>query len=216
MSEPFPSVYVVDDDPSVRVRVARLLRSAGFLPETFASGNAVLDYLRAGASPDCLVLDVHMPGISGIDVQRRLVESAHPVPIVFITGRADVPTSVLAMKAGAVDFLSKPLQDELLLGAVREALDRHRRSCAEAAEREAYRAAYALLTARERQVMELVVRGLSNKQIAVELGVGEKTIKVHRGRVMKKMRVQSLAELVRAALKLDARSNGPHGGPLPG
>jgi FixJ family two-component response regulator len=202
MNEPSGAVFVVDDDPSVRKSLARLLRSAGYPVACFATAAEFLEYRSAHGSPGCLVLDFQMPGLSGLELQQELLGSPDTIPIVFITGHGDIPTSVTAMKAGAVDFLSKPFQDEDLLAAISEAIAGGRRQQIECAERDAVRERYEDLTARERQVMALVVRGLPNKRIAAELGIGEKTIKVHRGRVMTKMQVHSLADLVRAAFKI--------------
>jgi FixJ family two-component response regulator len=202
MNEPLPRVFVVDDDPSVRKSLARLLRSAGYQAETFATAAEFLDSRRVHDTPGCLVLDVQMPGLNGLELQRELLDSPDSIPIIFITGHGDIPMSVLAMKAGAVDFLSKPFREEDLLEAVRQAIASGGRKHAEYAERDAIQELYDRLTAREREVMALVVLGLPNKQIASKLGIGEKTIKVHRGRVMSKMQVRSLAELVRAALKI--------------
>jgi FixJ family two-component response regulator len=202
MNEPLPTVYVVDDDPSVRKSLARLLRSAGYQAETFATAAEFLDYRRVHDTAGCLVLDVQMPGLNGLELQSELLDSPNPIPIVFITGHGDIPMSVTAMKAGAVDFLSKPFQEEDLLEAIGEAIASGKRKRAEYAERAAIQELYERLTARELEVMTLVVRGLPNKQIASKLGIGEKTIKVHRGRVMSKMGARSVAELVRAALKI--------------
>jgi FixJ family two-component response regulator len=202
MNELPPRVCVVDDDACVRKHLAHLLRSAGYRAETFATAGDFLDHRRVDESPDCLVLAVDLPDLGGLELQRELLDSPNPIPIVFITCHGDIPTSVKAMKAGAVDFLLKPFHDEELLEAVREASACGKRNHAEFNERGAIQQHFARLTARERDVMSLVVRGLPNKQIGSELGIGEKTVKVHRGRVMSKMQVRSLAELVRAALKL--------------
>jgi FixJ family two-component response regulator len=209
MSEPLLTVFVVDDDPSVRKSLARLLRSAGYAAETFATAAEFLDRRRTLGAWGCLVLDVQMPGQSGLELQRELCQSPEPIPIVFITGHGDIPTSVAAMKAGAVSFLSKPLDGADLLEAVREAGVRARQQQAEYARRHAIEKRYELLTARERQVLALVALGLPNKQIASELGIGEKTIKVHRSRVMSKMEVRSLADLVRMALAIGISAE-PH------
>jgi FixJ family two-component response regulator len=202
MNEPLPTVFVVDDDWSVRKSLARLLRSAGYHAETFATAVEFLDHRRVRDTPGCLVLDVQLPGLNGLELQRELLDSSSPIPIIFITGHGDIPMSVMAMKAGAVDFLSKPFSDRALLDAIGEAIASGRRKRAEYAERDAIQERYERLTAREREVMAQVVRGLPNKQIASKLGIGEKTIKVHRGRVMSKMQVRSVAELVRAAFKI--------------
>ena len=205
MNEPLPTVYVVDDEPSVRKSLARLLRSAGYQAETFATAAEFLSYRRVHDTPGCLVLDVEMPAVSGLELQRELLDSTNPIPIVFITGHGDIPMSVTAMKAGAVDFLSKPFQEEDLLEAIREASASGRRKRAEYAERTAIQELYDSLTPREREVLAMVVRGLPNKQIASKLGIVEKTIKVHRGRVMSKMQVRSVAELVQVALKIEIK-----------
>ena len=195
-------MFVVDDDASVRKSLVRLLKSMGYPARAYASASEFLDDWRQDPAPGCLVLDVQMPGLNGLELQEKLRGLTQPIPIIFITGHGDIPMSVRAMKAGAVDFLAKPFQDEDLLRAVREALARHDQLLTENAEREAIAGLYATLTPREREVMALVVVGLPNKRIAAELGIAEKTIKVHRGRVMEKMMVQSVADLVRAAQKL--------------
>jgi FixJ family two-component response regulator len=202
MNEPSPTVFVVDDDPSVRKSVARLLRSAGFEAVAFASAVEFLELRPLHDAPGCMVLDVQLPGLGGLELQRKLLDSPNPIPIVFITGHGDIPTTVAAMKAGAVDFLAKPFQDEALLKAIRAAIANDRRKLAEIADLTAVNKLYDSLTARESEVMAMVAHGLPNKTIANRLGVGEKTIKVHRGRVMSKMKVRSLADLVRAALKI--------------
>lgn len=205
MNKPLPTVFVVDDDPSVRKSLARLLRSAGYHAESFATAVEFLEHRRVHDAPGCLVLDVQMPGLNGLELQQELLDSPNPIPIVFITGHGDIPMSVTAMKAGAVDFLAKPFQDEDLLRAIREASARSQQKWAEYAEREVIQERYETLTPREREVMALVVCGLPNKQIGSRLGIGEKTIKVHRGRVMSKMQVRSVAELVQAALKIEIK-----------
>jgi FixJ family two-component response regulator len=194
----FP-VFVVDDDASVRKALARLIRSAGYQVNTFASAREFLDRIKADQEPGCLVLDVRMPGLSGLDLQHELQSADISLPIVFMTGHGDIPMSVRAMKAGAVDFLPKPVKDAELLRAIEQARTRAAQEHAAATERQNILRRLETLTPRERDVMALVVRGLLNKQIAFELGTVEKTIKVHRARVMEKMQVESLAELVRIA-----------------
>jgi FixJ family two-component response regulator len=191
-----PIVFVIDDDRGVREATKSLILSVGLRVETFRTAQEFLSRKRPDA-PGCLVLDVRLPGLSGLDLQRELTKAGTPIPIVFITGHGDVPMSVQAMKAGAVEFLTKPFRDQQLLDAIQQAIDRdrvERRQRTEAAE---LRRRYELLTPREREVMGLVVAGLLNKQIAAELGTSEKTVKVHRGRVMAKLEVGSVAELVR-------------------
>ena len=202
MNESTPTIFVVDDDAAVRKSLVRLLRSAGYQAESFASAGEFLDHWQEHATMGCLVLDVQMPGLNGLDLQRELRSTPRSLPIVFITGHGDIPMSVMAMKAGAVDFLAKPFQAEDLLLAVGEAIASSAEEQSEQSEREGLEERYATLTPREREVMLLVVRGLANKRIATELGIVEKTIKVHRGRVMSKMQVRSVAELVLASLKI--------------
>jgi FixJ family two-component response regulator len=194
-------VYVVDDDASICRALARLLRSAGFAVQTFPSAKAFLDW-SAPDRPACLVLDIRMPGPSGLDLQSALREADRLLPIVFITGHGDVATSVRAMKAGAVDFLQKPFDDQELLACVQRALETSRAQRAERAERAMLGQRVACLTPREREVLRLVVTGMLNKQIADTLDIAEKTVKVHRGRVMEKMRAGSVADLVRMTAKL--------------
>ena len=190
-----PCVRIVDDDAAVLKSLDRLLRSAGFAVRTFPSSQ---DFLRQhdGSAPGCVVLDLSMPGIDGLQLQQALASSGDPCPIIFITGYGDVPTSVRAMKAGAVDFLTKPFDQQELLAAVRSAIDKDRSARAARAERSSIGVRVAALTPREREVMVHVVAGHLNKQIAAELGIAEKTVKVHRARVMKKMGAGSVAELV--------------------
>jgi FixJ family two-component response regulator len=193
-----PTVYVVDDEPAVLKSLARLLRAAGFRAETFSSARDFILRHKADA-PSCLILDVTMPGFTGLELQQWLARAYNPLPIIFITGYGDVPTSVRAMKAGAVDFLTKPVDEQALLKAIGDALRRDQEARAARAGLASIRERLARLTPREREVLEHVVSGQLNKQIAGDLGTVEKTIKVHRGRVMRKMEVESLAELVRLA-----------------
>jgi FixJ family two-component response regulator len=199
-SEDTPVVFVVDDDVSVRESLELLILSAGWQPETFTSAEDFLGRSRIDG-PSCLVLDVTLPNLTGLDLQKRIVDRAD-MPIIFITGYGDVPTTVQAMKAGAVEFLTKPFGSDVLLNAISQALERSRTSRAHEAELRVLRDCRASLTPREREIMALVVSGLLNKQIAAELGISEITVKAHRGRVMRKMRVDSLADLVRVAAAL--------------
>ena len=192
------SVFVVDDDPSVRKSLTRLIESAGYTVEAFASARDFLKAATAGG-PCCLVLDVRMPGMTGLDLQRTLAQAVHRIPIVFVTGQGDIPMTVTAMKAGAVDFLTKPFAARDLLDAVQRAVEKDTRNLGTEARSRSLHARVKTLTPRERQVFALVVTGMLNKQIAAQLGVVEKTVKVHRARVMDKMGAGSLAELVRLA-----------------
>ncbi|HTL59128.1 MAG TPA: response regulator transcription factor [Candidatus Limnocylindrales bacterium] len=194
-------VYVVDDDPSMRKAMGRLCHSAGFEVKMFASAREFLDR-EVPASPACLVLDVHLPGLSGLDLQAELAARHIQTPIVFITGQGDIPTTVRAMRAGAVDFLTKPFRNQDLLTVIRAAISKDQQLQPLQAEREALQRRLATLTPREREVFDHVIKGFLNKQIADDLGASEQTIKVHRGRVMQKMQVSSVAELVQAAVKL--------------
>jgi FixJ family two-component response regulator len=194
-------VFVVDDDASVREALGRLIRSEGLRVEAFASAAEFLTRPRADA-PCCLVLDVQLPDLSGLDLQRRMVDVNNEIPIVFITGHGDIPTTVRAMKAGAVEFLTKPLVEGDVLESIRQAIARDRVARDNQAETAAVRARYASLTPREGEVMELVVSGLLNKQIAGELGISEETVKVHRGHMVRKMGADSLAGLVRMSERL--------------
>ena len=195
-----PIVFVVDDDISVRESLESLIRSEGWQPETFASAQEFLDRPQA-LVPGCLVLDISLPGLNGLELQERLSAAGTSMPIIFITGHRDVPMTVKAMKAGAVEFLTKPFSDDVLLRAIRAAIERSRVALSRDAEIQVLRDCYASLSPRERQVMALVVSGLLNKQVGGELGISEITVKAHRGKVMQKMKADSFAELV----KMDAR-----------
>ena len=201
------TVYVVDDDAAIGRSLCRLIRSVGLDAVAFSSAQAFLDHPRsAGAA--CLILDVRMPGLGGLDLQTRLGTARNTLPIVFITGHGNVPTSVRAMKGGAVDFLQKPFNHDELIAAVQRALALSRQALSEAAVRTEIERRIRTLTPREKQVMDLVVKGLLNKQIASELGAAEKTVKVHRGRVMQKMQANSVADLVHMIERLE-RSSSP-------
>jgi len=201
MTDSPPIVFVVDDDPSVRDSVKRLITSVGLRVETFASTSEFLGAKRP-AAPACLVLDVRLPDVSGLEFQRDLAAANIHIPIIFITGHGDIPMSVRAMKAGAVEFLTKPFRGQELLDAIQEAIARERAAWNDRTEMTSLRARYESLTAREKEVMALVVSGLLNKQIGAELGTSELTIKTHRGRVMEKMGADSLAELVKMSERL--------------
>ena len=201
MSHATPIVFVVDDDVSVRESLELLIRCAGWQPETFASAQEFLARPRA-LVPSCLVLDVSLPGLNGLDLQKRIAVDRTDMPIIFITGHGDVPMTVQAMKAGAVEFLTKPFSDDVLLSAIRQAIERSRTALDHEAEMRALRDRYASLTRREREVMALVVSGLLNKQVGGELGISEITVKAHRGQVMRKMKADSLADLVKMAARL--------------
>jgi len=196
-----PIVFVVDDDVSVRESLELLIRCQSWQPEIFASAQEFLKYPRV-LVPNCLVLDVSLPGLNGLDLQRIVAGERTDMPIIFITGHGDVPMTVRAMKAGAVEFLTKPFNDDVLLTAIRAALERSRTALGLEAEMRVLRDCYASLSQRERQVMALVVSGLLNKQVGGELGISEITVKAHRGKVMQKMKANSLADLVKMAARL--------------
>jgi FixJ family two-component response regulator len=207
VTAPEPIVFVVDDDPSVRTSTERLVRSMGFMVQTFGAAKEFLASARPDG-PACLVLDIRLPGLSGLDLQRELARSGVEIPIIFMTGHGDIPMTVRAMKAGAVEFLTKPLHRQALLDAIRTAIDRDRAARTERLEGRQLRQRYEQLTAREREVMALVVAGLLNKQIAGELATTERTIKFHRAHTMQKMEAESLAELVRMASQLGISNKG--------
>jgi FixJ family two-component response regulator len=200
-SHAIPIVFVVDDDISVRESLELLIRSEGWQPETFESAQEFLAHPRA-LVPSCLVLDVSLPGLNGLELQKRVAVERTDMPIIFITGFGDVPMTVQAMKAGAVEFLTKPFGDNVLLSAIRHALDRSHSALGREAEMQVLRDCYASLTRREREVMTLVVSGLLNKQVGGELGISEITVKAHRGQVMQKMKAASFADLVKKAASL--------------
>jgi FixJ family two-component response regulator len=212
MSESPAIVLVVDDDVSVRESLELLLRHEGLNVETFVSAQEFLDRSLVTV-PSCLVLDISLPGLNGLDLQKRVAVEQHEMPIIFITGHGDIPITVQAMKAGAVEFLTKPFSDEILLNAIRNALARSKALLDRSAEIRALRARYSCLTAREREVMALVVIGLLNKQVGSELGISEITVKAHRGSMMRKMEAESLAELISIATRL--RLARPPGSALP-
>ena len=198
---PSEVVFVVDDDASMRDAIGRLLNAVGLTVQTFASARAFLNR-RLPDVPGCVVLDVRLPGLSGLDLQREMVERGIHIPVVFVTGHGDIPMSVQAMKAGAVEFLTKPFRDQDLLDAVRSGIQLDRKEREERADVAELRDCVRQLTQREQEVMWLVVSGLLNKQIALQLGTSEKTIKIHRSQVMRKMRANSLADLVRMSQKI--------------
>jgi FixJ family two-component response regulator len=201
MKETEATVFIVDDDAHMRESLRNLVRSVGLRAELFASAQEFLQSRHSNA-PSCLVLDVRMPGLSGLDLQRQTAEAGLEIPIIFITGHGDIPMTVRAMKAGAVEFLTKPFRDQDLLDAIQQALKRSRKVRQQQAATEELRQRFALLTSREREVMERVVAGLLNKQIGADLGTSETTVKIHRHQVMEKMGAGSLAELVRMADRL--------------
>jgi len=201
-------VFVVDDDVSVRESLELLIRSEGWQPQTFSSAQHFLSHPRTPV-PSCLVLDISMPGLNGLELQKRVAVQHPDVPIIFITGYGDVTKAVQAMKAGAVEFLTKPFNDEVLLGAVRQALERSQVALGQQAEIKELRDRYTSLSPREREVMALVASGLLNKQVGGELGISEITVKAHRGKVMQKMKADSLPDLVTMAAKLRVNSPRP-------
>ncbi len=212
MTENPSFVFVVDDDISVRKSLELLLRHEGLEVETFVSAQEFLNRPPATV-PSCLVLDISLPGLNGLDLQKRIAVERHEMPIIFISGHGDIPITVQAMKAGAIEFLTKPFSDEILLNAIRNALVRSKALLDRYAEIQTLKARYSYLTAREREVMALVVVGLPNKQVGSELGISEITVKGHRGSTMRKMKAESLADLVSIASRL--RLMRPHGTALP-
>jgi FixJ family two-component response regulator len=206
LSHATPIVFVVDDDLSIRESLKSLIDSAGWQPEIFASAQEFLSLPKAVAAPSCLVLDLALPDLNGLDVQKRVAADRVDMPIIFISGYGDVPITVQAMKAGAIEFLTKPLGGDLLLSAIQQAIERSRATLGREEEMRGLRHRYASLTPREREIMALVVSGLLNKQIASELGISEITVKAHRGQMMRKMEASSLPHLVKMAEKLGIAS----------
>ncbi|HTR68179.1 MAG TPA: response regulator [Terriglobales bacterium] len=202
-----PVVFVVDDDVSVRESLELLIDNEGWQPRTFASAQEFLGFPRA-VVPSCLLLDISLPDLNGLELQKRVAVERTDMPIIFITGYGDVPKTVKAMKAGAVEFLTKPFNDEVLLTAIRQALERSRLALVQEAEMQELRNRYVSLTPREREVMALVVSGLLNKQVGGELGISEITVKAHRGQVMQKMKANSIADLVKMAGRLHDSTSG--------
>lgn len=200
-----PVVYVVDDDVSVREALESLIRHSGWQPEIFASADEFLSRPRA-PTPSCLILDVALPGLNGLELQQRIAAELQAMPVIFITGYGDVPTSVRAMKAGAAEFLTKPFAEDVLLDAVERAIERSEAALDRHAQRQSLRERYATLTRREREVMSLVVSGRLNKQVGSDLGISEITVKAHRGKMMHKMKARTVADLVRMATELEAET----------
>lgn len=207
MQNPQPVVYIVDDDPGVRKSLSSLLRSAGFEVQTFGGGAEFLKASRGGGAPECLILDIQMPGMSGVDLQQVVAQLPLPIPIIFITAHGDIPLAVRMIKAGALEFLTKPFNEEDLLNSTYKAIRCSSADRAQLAELIVLRSRFASLTPREAEVMQMVVAGMLNKQIAADLGTSEKTIKAHRGQVMRKMKARSLPDLVRLSQRL---SRPPH------
>jgi FixJ family two-component response regulator len=206
LQESDTTIAIVDDDPSVRKGLERLIRSLGWKTETFGSAQEFLAGART-ESPSCIVLDLQLPGLSGLELQKQMTEAGIETPIVFLTGHGDIPASVKAMKAGAIEFLTKPVEAQHLFNAIQEAVERDRRTRQQQADVRNLRNRYESLTSREQEVMQQVVSGLLNKQIAAELKITEDTVKFHRGHIMRKMRAGSLADLVRMAENLGIRSH---------